>query len=181
MFCPQCAAENQDHTKFCRNCGMDLRAVGLALNALLMPRPKGSDVEGKNSKWLKRESDGIHSVVQGVLLSVMSVLLGVALALFSNKPDWIIIWLIFCGWLAVWGTIEMGSGISDLIQSRIMLRRIDRLASRAIIPSTPAVPAMPAVEDTQRMAETADAREASSPLSVTEHTTAPLNKPGSHL
>jgi hypothetical protein len=179
MFCPQCAVQNQDQTKFCRNCGMDLRAVGLALNAQLASRLE-DNAEEKSPKWLKRQNDGIHGVVRGVLLAKASVLLGVALALFSGNPDWVIIWLVLCGWLLVWGAIELGSGISSLIQSRIMQRRIDRLAGLAIAPPS-AVSALPAAEDTQRMPETAAAREASSPLSITEQTTAPLNKPGSNL
>jgi zinc-ribbon domain len=172
MFCPKCATQNQDHTKFCRHCGMDLRAVGLALNAQLMPQSEDGSAGEKNLESQKRQGDGIHNLVQGVLLSMTSVLLGVFLALFSNRPNWGMIWFIFCGWLAVWGAIEMAFGISNLIQARIMRRGIERLAGLAITPATP---------DTQRMPETADAREISSPPSVTEHTTAPLSPPGSHF
>ena len=168
MYCPQCAANNQDQTKFCRSCGLDLRGVALALNTQSTPHPEESDAGGKDPQWLKRENDGIRGIAQGSLLSVASVLLGVALALFSNKPDWMMIWLLFCSWLVVWGAITIGTGIGNLIQSRVMRRRMDRLTGHTPLPLTPAS------VDTQKMPEkTADQATSSQP-SVTEQTTARL-------
>ncbi len=172
MYCPRCAAQNHDQTKFCRSCGTDLQTVVLALNAHLMPRPEDSNTKEKS--LLKQQSGGIRSVVQGLLLFVTSAKFGVALALFSNQPDWIIIWLLFCGWLAVWGAIEMGAGISKLILSRMTQRRIDGLAAAMT------VSAAPAAGETQRLPETETAPEVSTLSSVTEHTTTPLMKPHPH-
>jgi len=175
MFCPKCAAQNQDQTKFCRSCGTDLKIVAMALNGqLALPAEAGNTGEKKSEltqRWLKLQSKGIDSVMQGAILFVMSVLLGAALALFSNKEDWIIIWLVLCGWLAVWGAIELGAGFSKLIQSRMTRRGIDRLAAAMTAPEAGGA------DETRRLPETGAAPEAAPPLSVSEHTTAPLIKP----
>jgi zinc-ribbon domain len=175
MFCPRCAAQNQDHMKFCRSCGTDLRSVALALDVQLATSTEAGNAEAKKleltQQWLKLQSDGIRGVVQGVLIFGASVLLGVALALFSNNKDWMIIWLIFCGWLVVWAAFILGAGFSHLIQSRMMRRGIDRLAGAMTASG------VPAAGETKRIAETEPTPEVSTPLSVSEHTTSPLPKP----
>jgi hypothetical protein len=183
MFCPKCAAQNQDQTKFCRSCGTDLRAVALALDVQLTPSKEVSNIEEKKpemtQQWLKLQGDGIHRVVQGAILFVMGVLLGIPLALFSKGSDWhsnwILVWLFLCGWLPVLGAITMGTGFSNLIHSRMMLRRIDRLAT------TMTALAEPPADETQKLPEVEAAQEVSTPLSVSEHTTAPLIKPHPRL
>ncbi len=135
MFCPNCAAQNQDQTKYCRSCGADLKIVALALNGQLeIP----SDVRGAEAgkleltkQWLDQQSKGIDSVIQGSLLFIVSILMGAALAFFSGKNDWMIIWLIFCGWLAVWAASMVGTGLSSLIKSRITRRGIALMSEAA--------------------------------------------------
>jgi zinc ribbon protein len=169
MYCPKCAAQNQDQTKYCRSCGTDLKAIALVLNG--QSSISGEVKDNQERERLKTQSDGIRELVQGVLLFGLSVLLGVALALFSNKKDWMIIWLIFCGWLAVLAAFILGAGLSKLIQSRMMSRRIRELAA----PMT-ASAAIPGAE-TQRITEVEATPETVPPSSVSEHTTAPLVQP----
>ena len=179
MFCPRCAAQNQDQTKFCRSCGTDLKTVALALQGQLTPPPEASNAAERklelSQEWLKREADGMRNAVQGALLLGTAVLIGVALGLFSREPDWIIIWMIFVGWLAVWGVLGLGAGLSSLMQSRMMLRRIDGLIDAKLASAAPAAGA------TQRIAEAAATLDEAPPSSVTEHTTMPLNKPQPRL
>jgi len=179
MFCPNCAAQNQDQTKFCRSCGADLKIVALALNCQQTLPTEVKNTEEKKleltRQWFKLQSEGIDNAVQGVALIVMGLLLGFPLALFSKGTDWhanwILIWLILCGWLPVIGAIRLGSGFSKLIQSRMIRRWIDRLAAAM------AATAEGAAVDTQRLPETEATPDASPPLSVSENTTAPLINP----
>lgn len=179
MFCPKCAAENQDQTRFCRGCGTDLEVVALALNAepTLLAELRSTD-ESKAElaqQRLQLQVDGIRNVVRGALIFATGILLGIPLALFGKNTDWhsnwILIWLIFCGWLPVWGAITVGTGLSNFIHSRMMQRRIDSLGP------TPTTVSLHRFGQTQRIAEAESTGEVSTPVSVSERTTASLNKP----
>ena len=135
MFCPNCAADNQTQTRFCRSCGTDLEVVARALNN----RP-GSSAEfdpGEENKVeltqlkLQLQTDGIQRIIRGALIFLMGILFGIPLALFGKDSDWhtnwILVWLVLCGWLPVWGAIIFGTGLSNLFNSSITQRRIDRL------------------------------------------------------
>ena|SRR5215510_1278675 len=171
MFCPLCAAQNQDQTKFCRNCGADLKAVALAINSQGPALTEVSHTRDKRAELteqiIKLHTDGIKSAIQGVLLMVTGVLFGTALAWFGKgdiQENWVLIWIIFCGWLPVWGAISLGDGLSKQYQSHLIRRSIDTLAAAL---SPPAVPAV----------ETREFPEISNASSVTEQTTSPLIKP----
>ncbi len=177
MFCPLCAAQNQDQTKFCRNCGADLKAVALALNSQAPVHPEISHTRNKvaemTEQWIKLHTDAVKSAIQGALLMATGVLFGAALAWFGKgdiQENWVLIWIIFCGWLPVWGAIALGDGISKEVQSSMIRRSINTLAA-ALTP-----PAVPAVE-TREFPETKAVPELSNASSVTEQTTSPLIKP----
>src|SRR5262245_39072084 len=178
MFCPNCAAQIQNQTNYCRSCGTDLKIIAQALEGQLTLPAEAENAEEKKLElkqpWLKLQSKGIESITQGVALCVISVLLGLALSAFYNKEDWIIIWLIFFAWLTVWGALGIGGGISKLIQSRMMRSVMERLADASTSPSAVAA------SDTQRLPGTGATPEAMPPLSVSEHTTAQLIEPQPH-
>jgi zinc-ribbon domain len=179
MFCPKCAAQNQDQTNFCRNCGTDLKTIAMVLNGqLALSTEISNSIEKKaelTQQQLKLQSEGIPRVVQGAILFVMGTLLGVPLYLFRAGTDWgvnwILIWLVLCGWLPVLGAIAMGSGLTNMIQSRVVRRRIDGLAA-ALAPV-----AADLSRDTQKIVETGIGPEAHTHSSVSEHTTEQLIKP----
>jgi zinc-ribbon domain len=176
MFCPKCGAENQDQTRFCRGCGTDLEAVALALNAqLIRPVEMRPTEESKMEMAQQRQQlqvDGIHRVVRGALIFATGCLLAVPLALFGKNTDWhsnwILIWLFMCGWLPVWGAITAGTGLSNLIHSRMMQRSINSLGFARTTVSTHGS------GQTQRIGEAEYADEVPAPVSASERTTASL-------
>src|SRR5262245_14571291 len=119
MFCPKCAAVNNDQTRFCRGCGADLEVVALALNAeLTLPAEPGpnpeSEIELAHQRQ-KLQADGINQVLRGALVFATGIMLAIPLAVFGKDADWysnwILVWLVLCGWLPVWGAITMGTGL----------------------------------------------------------------------
>src|SRR5262245_43618628 len=122
MYCPKCAASNQEQTNFCRSCGADLKTVSLVLNGQLRYPDGISDaVEEKVELTQRRrelQSHGLPRVIQGAIMFVMGLLLAIPLNLFSVNADWhtnwIIVWLLFCGWLPVLGAMSMGTGLSNM-------------------------------------------------------------------
>jgi hypothetical protein len=175
MFCPNCAAQIQNQTNYCRSCGTDLKIIAQALDGqLALPEEAGTAEEKKldlTPRWLKQQSKGIENIGQGAALCVISILLGVALAAFSEKDNWIMVWLIFCAWLSVWGAFGIGDGISKLIASRMTRRALEGLAAATTLP------AAGAASDTQRLPGAGATPEAAPPSSISEHTTAHLVEP----
>ncbi|HMG36914.1 MAG TPA: zinc ribbon domain-containing protein [Blastocatellia bacterium] len=123
MFCPTCAANNPEDTNFCRACGASLEAVALALSGQLpitdKPAPTPAD------KWATLRSRAINRLAQGAILTVSSLLVGLALGLFWKNKDWMIIWLIFFGWVGGWGVIQLALGLGGLLESKLMLRHLN--------------------------------------------------------
>lgn len=111
MYCPRCAAPNEDRTKFCRKCGTSLEAVALAL---VDESPYQKAIQRN------RHAEALKRIVQGGGLLTASSLLGLLLRIFSREPDWIIIWLVLVGWVAVWGVLSLAAGIGIMLESRLL-------------------------------------------------------------
>ena len=124
MYCPQCATPNADDVKFCRSCGTELEVVALALSGKPM-QPIKADTDRGEPKiaqdWLEKRIEGVSGITRGTILLAVSLLIGAAMALFipsSFGAPWILIWMVFFGWMAVWGGIEMADGISGVLESK---------------------------------------------------------------
>jgi len=171
MYCPRCAAQNLEGTKFCRTCGTNLEVVALALTDS-SPVEKANNkkiVSSKTGKtWIKKRSEGMKNLIQGVGLLSASALLAAMLGIFSNNPDWIVIWLVLVGWMAVLGVVTVGSGIGDLIEARFLLRLIKEPLAE-VRPTSADLPAL--------VAEPVTSSNLSIPASVTENTTNLLINP----
>ena len=160
MYCPRCAAQNLDDAKFCRGCGTSLETVALALSGQYHPA-EGAEEQSKD--WLSVRHEGVQKMIRAVGLLGASLLVGVALGLFSNTNDWIFVWMVFVGWLAVWGVISLVGGIGSFAEARFLQQRMQQsqehyLGGRSREFRTAELPpAQPGI-----------------PLSVTEHTTRAL-------
>jgi hypothetical protein len=167
MYCPRCAAQNLDDAKFCRGCGTSLESVALALSGQYQPARRDWDEEDdppKTSLEMRREA--VNKLVKASWLLGSSLLIGLALGLFSNQNDWIMIWMVFTGWMASWGIFCLVSGIAGLMESR-------QLREQAALPEIP----QPWVAAQREMitGELIDTG-LSAPRSVTEHTTKSLSE-----
>lgn len=160
MFCPRCAAQNLDDAKFCRACGTNLEPIALALRGQHQPARAS---HGPEETWVEKRREGIKKLVRAGGLLPSSLLIGVALGFFSNEPDWIMIWLIFCGWMATWGIFSLVSGAQLLLESKYMREDVSKNVAQTNelwhAPEREALPAASTNFDTR---------------SVTEHTTRSL-------
>ena len=160
MYCPRCAAQNLDDAKFCRGCGTSLETVALALSGQFQPAANSGELP---KDWLAVRHEGVQRLIRGIGLLGAALLIGVALGLFSDTNDWIVIWLVFVGWMAAWGVISLVSGIGSMAEARFLLKRMEQnqghyLGGRGREFATAELPpAQPGI-----------------PLSVTEHTTRAL-------
>ena len=167
MYCPRCATQNLDDAKFCRACGTNLETVALALSDQYHPAKTVLE-EDKTTKaeesWLEKRSEGTGKIVKGAGLLGASLLIGVALGLFSNQADWIIIWVGLVGWMACWGFIELTSGIHALFESRFMARQMKQKAAGTPLQSSPG-------DDPKLLPDAPTTNRLAMPPSVTERTT----------
>jgi hypothetical protein len=176
MYCPRCATPNADGSKFCRACGTNLETVALALfdPSTLDQTGKTKAAISSQKNWIDKRREGTKNVVQGIGLVTASALLGVPLGIFSHNPDWIIIWLVLVGWVAVWGVVSVASGIGNLLESRFMRGQLERDTKLSLDPQ---------VQPSGRPAGFVDpvtAPNLTLPPSVTENTTNLLTKPDKH-
>ncbi len=170
MYCPKCAAQNLDDAKFCRACGANLETVALALSGHYddVVRNKPGDLSPAET-WLKKRTESARSLVQAGGLLGSSLIIGTALGLFSNTNDWIMIWMVFAGWLAVWGMFSLVAGINGLIESRLIRRQMNQ-------PTGAPVPMLGADEHSLVTGGLASPHKTPR-TSVTEHTTKQLTRP----
>ena len=172
MFCPRCAGQNLDDAKFCRVCGTNLETVALALADQSLPANRKSDsAQDPFERWLEGRKKGVNKIATGIGLVVSSVLIGVALWLFSGKQDWIIIWTVLVGWMTCLGIISMVSGMAGLMESRFLRRQLGQPTVAANSPVQP----LPAGD--RAMMNDVTTSMLGPQSSVTENTTTRLVKP----
>jgi hypothetical protein len=169
MFCPKCATANPEQAKFCRACGMNLETVALALTGQLVP--------GSKKEWLGKRSKGVRETVAGAILLGVSLLalagffLG---ALATGEFEVLAGWVATCSWMAIWGVIRLVRGLPDVIESKMMLRDMERIAGGPT--AAPTAPLLSSAGGRQAAPGAVTAPEPVPPLSVTEHTTEALSE-----
>jgi hypothetical protein len=123
--------------------------------------------------WLERCIKGVKDITTGSIVLAISILIGVALALFvPGKVPWILIWMVFFGWMACLGGIEIANGVGNVLESKGRLRL---LAGReSTIDATPQQ--LSSAGEPITITDASATLGSSLPLSVTEGTTRQLNE-----
>jgi len=174
MFCPQCATANGPDVKFCRSCGAGLEAVALALTKPTKKKLDRKKSEPTAQDWLERRIKGNSAITRGSILIIVSLLLTVPFRLFlpsTFDAPWILIWVVFFGWMTVWGGIEVANGLSSVLEAKSRLRLLGLTGKETVLEARQheALMAGHPVND-QGSGFTSP-----SPVSVTEGTTRQLN------
>lgn len=177
MYCPQCATPNAGDVKFCRSCGTGLESVALALSGKPVQTVK-ADTKKSEPKtaqdWLEKRIEGVAGITRGSILLLVSLLIGVAIGVFmpSNfDAPWILVWMVFFGWMAVWGGIEMANGIGNVLESKGRLRLMGLTVKEVDASPQQSLPG----GERPKIASPVATFRASSPVSVTEGTTRQLD------
>jgi hypothetical protein len=139
MFCPQCGAQAEQQTKFCKSCGLRL-----ADHAQLITASRESDIgrmtqeeARRQLRWLK----GTRSLlISTLMLPLITLLVGIAAS--SHGPDaeiaGFISFFLICLWLGI-----SGRGIINLVRGGFFKtykeRRI-RAEATLLAPPTPVQP-----------------------------------------
>ena len=177
MYCPQCAAQNADGAKFCRSCGLKLETVALALSEESKPPTKKKKKESEPETaqdWIEKRIKGAKGITGGAILLLVSLLIGIAMALFiPHEVPWMLVWIVFFGWMACWGGIELANGIGNLLEAKSRLRLMELMGKERATDSTSQQLSPASVP--QAIID-APALTLSPSLSVTEGTTRELDK-----
>jgi hypothetical protein len=152
MFCPKCASQNSDETKYCRGCGADLSGVLTAIEG------RAPDVSALDERHIDLFSSGLRGVLIGsgfFLVSVLAIALSLKLAVLT-----------FFG--LAFASFFIGTGVARLVQARA-LRRLRQPKPNPELTSAQTE----YIKPSRSIYETDDL--VGSPRSITEHTTTHLD------
>ena len=112
MYCPNCATQNADATKFCRSCGSNLSLVPQALTGRL-PEARLSRRDKRHRR--DREDDGPATLANGITKIFMGIgFVMVACASFFFAPAGRIWWF----WMLIPAFAMLGKGIAEIVTVR---------------------------------------------------------------
>jgi hypothetical protein len=148
--------------------------VALALTKPTTKKLDRNKSESTAQDWLERRIKGNSAITRGSILIVVSLLLTIPFRLFlpaTFDAPWILIWVVFFGWMTVWGGIEVANGLSSVLEAKSRLRLLGLTGKETVLEARQheALMAGHPVND-QRSSFTSP-----SPVSVTEGTTRQLN------
>jgi zinc-ribbon domain len=113
MYCPKCATQNAEDTKFCRACGTNLSLVPQALTGRLPAAP--SDRRRGRHRNREREREEAPSVANGITKAFTGVgFLIVSFAVFFFAPAGRIWWF----WMLIPAFATLGKGIAEIVSAR---------------------------------------------------------------
>lgn len=157
MYCPNCATQNADNTKYCRSCGANLSLVPQALTGQLS---EASD--RRRGRHRQRDFDdggpaNMANAITKIFMGFGFVL--VAGGVFFFAPAGRLWWF----WMLIPAFALLGKGVAELLVSM----KVDQ--------SIPQGPAQTAVPPSARAGELGPRDDFINPPSVTEQTTRQLD------
>lgn len=112
MYCPICATQNAEDTKFCRSCGSNLSLVPQALTGRLPEAPTRSRGRHRNRH---RDDEGPPSLANGITKAFMGVgFILVSFGAFFFAPAGRLWWF----WLLIPAFAMLGKGIAEIVSAR---------------------------------------------------------------
>jgi hypothetical protein len=109
MYCPKCATENADETKYCRSCGSNLSLVPQALTGRLPDAPSG---RRRHRRHRELEHGGPAALANGITKIFMGLgflLVSASVLLFA--PAGRMWWF----WMLIPAFAMLGKGVAELV------------------------------------------------------------------
>ena len=103
MYCPTCATQNGDGTKFCRACGTNLSLVPQAITGRLPEAPRGRR-HGRD----RDRTPSLASGITGIAMGVGFIMVAFALALSGSGQGW---WF----WMLIPAFSLLGKGVANIV------------------------------------------------------------------
>ena len=128
MYCPKCATQNTEETKFCRSCGSNLSLVPQALTGRLPEASSGRRRHGN------REPEGPANIANGITKAFMGVgFLLVSFGAFFFAPAGRIWWF----WMLIPAFAMLGKGIAEIVSARYGPNLTQVTTQTAVPPAAP--------------------------------------------
>jgi hypothetical protein len=111
MYCPKCATQNAEDTKFCRSCGTNLSLVPQALTGRLPAAPSGR----RRHRDRNLEHNDPATVANGITKTFTGVgFLLVSFAVFFFAPAGRIWWF----WMLIPAFTLLGKGVAEIVSAK---------------------------------------------------------------
>lgn len=124
MYCPTCATQNGDGTKFCRSCGTNLSLIPQAITGRLPEAPSGrkkkKDFEDGGPAIL---GNGITKLFMGIGFVLVSA------GVFFFAPAGHIWWF----WMLIPAFGFLGKGVAEIVTA-LQAQRVNPAANYAALP-----------------------------------------------
>jgi hypothetical protein len=110
MYCPKCATQNAEDTKFCRSCGTNLSLVPQALTGRLPEAP----ASGRRHRRRDLERSRPASLANGItklFVGLGFLLVSLALGLSNAGRGW---WF----WMLIPAFASLGKGVAEIVGAK---------------------------------------------------------------
>ena len=110
MYCPKCATQNNEDTKFCRSCGSNLSLVPQALTGRLPEAPARGRRHGRH----RFEHGGPANLANGItklFIGLGFLLVSLALGLSNVGRGW---WF----WMLIPAFASLGKGVAEIVGAK---------------------------------------------------------------